>query len=81
MQDRAIKRRLAIAMKRRYKRESPKDGADEGRSQETVSDRSIAKSTRQIATLTGALAAIALVSAIVTGGQWREIRQYYPRGQ
>jgi len=73
MQHLAQTRRLAIALKRRNKRESPKDAVDGSRSQETASDRSIAESTRKIARLTGVLAIIAVVSAAVTAAQWWEI--------
>jgi hypothetical protein len=46
---------------------------DHQNSQETASERSIAKSTRNITRLTGVLAVIAFVSAIVSGFQWWEI--------
>lgn len=67
MQHRATRRRLAMALKRRPQPDKQQNG------RETDSDQSIAKSTRNIARLTGVLAVIAIASAIVTAGQWWEI--------
>jgi hypothetical protein len=49
----------------------PQKNNDEGK--ESPSDRSMAKSTRVIAILTGALFSVAVVSAVITYFQWQEL--------